>query len=70
MVFIELLRGYKNKCDAIYKLPKVINVIDKINSRQFESDKNDILCCIIEFKNAWVGTSLHARVGTSLHAHI
>ena len=28
--FTKLLRGCKNECDAIYKLPGVVNVKDKI----------------------------------------
>ena len=32
-IFLKLLRGYKNECEAIYKLPEVIYIIDKVISR-------------------------------------
>ena len=33
--FTKLLRDYKNEFEEMYRLPKVINVIDRINSRRF-----------------------------------
>ena len=53
MFFINLLRGCKNECNVIYKLPGVININEKINPFNFTATKIILYVALYSIKASW-----------------